>query len=206
MKFYLVFLFLFVSLVSQAQNNNKIQWKEVSCAEKWWAIKHPFVVKKAKKISTETRKIVEDVKKENLLKGNGYNMQIDAFRHTYWMARLTQELGGRRAKSLGKAHEKGNYQLYKKRKNEAVISPDKISSEMGFFNNDVGIEIGKKSSNFELKELIIEVVLSGKCKIILLDENQNFLDCEGLIIPKEELIGKWKNRKCLVNSNYTQHI
>ncbi|NCP45797.1 MAG: hypothetical protein GW818_05075, partial [Flavobacteriales bacterium] len=91
MKFYLVFLFLFVSLVSQAQNNNKIQWKEVSCAEKWWAIKHPFVVKKAKKISTETRKIVEDVKIENLLKGNGYNMQIDAFRHTYWMARLTQE-------------------------------------------------------------------------------------------------------------------
>ncbi|MBW6483636.1 MAG: hypothetical protein K0B10_11325 [Vicingaceae bacterium] len=187
---------------SQAQINNKIQWEKVSCAEKWWAIKHLFVVKKAKKITTESRKMVEDVKKENLLKGNGYNLQIDAFRHTYWMARLTQEIGERRAKSLGKAHEKGNYQLYKKRKNEAVILPDKVSSEMDLFNNEVGIYLGKKASNFELKELIIEAVLNGKCKIILMDENQHFLDCEGLIIPKEELIGKWENRKCLVNSDY----
>ncbi len=73
---------------------------------------------------------------------------------------------------------------------------------MDLFNNEVGIYLGKKSSKLELKELIIEAVLTGKCKIILMDKNHNFLDCEGLIIPKEELIGKWKNRKCLVNSNY----
>ena len=39
---------------------------------------------------------------------------MDAFRHAYWMARLRQEIGKTAARSLGKAHEKENYQTFKK--------------------------------------------------------------------------------------------
>ena len=38
-------------------------------------------------------------------------------------------------------------------------------------------------------------------KIIKKDKKGNFLTCEGVIIYLDELKGKWKNNKCLINSN-----
>ena len=60
------------------------------------------------------------------------------------MARLTQGIGRRAAYSLGKAHEKGNYQTFKNRQLEDGILPDKPSSEMDLYNNQIGISIGKR--------------------------------------------------------------
>ena len=174
---------------------------KLSCPEKWWVVGHPFVAKKALKISEYARAITEEVKENGLLKGEGNGDQLDAFRHTFWMANLTLEIGGRRAKKLGKAHEKGNYQDFKKHQLEDGILPDKVSSEMDLYNNDVGIAIGKQSSSFELKNIVIELVLQGNCKIIKTDKKGNFLDAEGNIIPTENLKGKWENEKCLVSSN-----
>ena len=37
---------------------------------------------------------------------------LDAFKHAFWMARLTQGIGHRASLSLGKAHEKGNYKAF----------------------------------------------------------------------------------------------
>lgn len=184
-----------------AQESNMKKFKQLSYPEKCWVIWHPFVAKKALKITEETRKITEAIKREKSLKGTGNGGQIDAFRHTFWMASLSMEIGWRRSEKLGKAHEKGNYKDYKKRKLEDGEIPDKVSSEMDFYNNDVGIEIGKMTNKFELKEVVIEKVKEGKCKIIKKDETGNFLDCEGNIISQEQLKGKWENEKCLVNSN-----
>jgi len=177
------------------------QFKKLSCSEKWWVAGHPFVAKKSLKISEYARAITKEVKEEKLLKGEGNGDQIDAFRHTFWMANLTLEIGARRTKKLGKAHEKGNFKDFKKHQLEDGVLPDKISSEMDLYNNEVGIAVGKKSSIFELKSIVIDIILQGNCKIIKTDKEGNFLDEEGKIIPSENLKGKWENEKCLVKSN-----
>lgn len=199
-KIFLNILFLATVLTASGQDSNFKKFKQLSCAEKCWVVWHPFVAKKAIKVSELARKITEEVKTAKLLNGKGNGDQIDAFRHTFWMAKLTQEIGWRRAKKLGKAHEKGNYKDYKKHRLEDGDLPDKISSEMDLYNNNVGIEIGKKSVNFELKNIVISTILQGKCKIIKTDEQGNFLDCEGNVIAPEILKGKWENEKCLVES------
>ena len=200
-KFPLVLFFLFMILGLVAQESKMKKFRELSGPEKCWVIFHPFVAKKALKITEEARRMTQFVKQKKLLKGNGNGGQLDAFRHAFWMATLTQQIGWRRARELGEAHEKGNYKDYKKRKLEDGVVPDKISSEMDYYNNDVGIELGKEKSQLNIKEIVIVFVLQGKCKIIKKDNLGNFLDCEGNILFKEELKGKWENDKCLVSSN-----
>lgn len=203
-KWIFLFLFLVSFLIVDGQENTKIRFQEVSVAEKWWVIKHPFVAKKAIRISVEARLATKEIIESKILKGVGSGDQVDAFRHAFWMARLTQEIGGRKANSLGKAHEKGNYRQYKKRRKEDGSLPDKISSEMDFYNNAVGVRLGEKTSFLGLKEIIVETVLKGNCKIIKKDRQGNFLDCDGNIIEEEGLVGRWENLKCLVDSNYLE--
>ncbi|MGB0888226.1 MAG: DUF6973 domain-containing protein [Vicingaceae bacterium] len=193
--------FLVVFFNASAQDSNFKKFRRLSGPEKCWVIFHPFVAKKALKISEQTRKVTKEIQQKRLLKGNGNGGQIDAFRHAFWMATLTQEIGKRRARSLGKKHEKGNYKDYKKRRLEDGAIPDKISSEMDLFNNEVGIEIGEKSSALELQRIVVVAVKNGRCKIIKKDAYENFLDCEGNYISLEILQGKWDNNKCLVWSD-----
>ncbi|MCO6498960.1 MAG: hypothetical protein J5I47_01105 [Vicingus serpentipes] len=193
--------FLFMILTSSGQKTNYQQFKTLSCSEKKWVVMHPFVAKKAHQITIEVRKTVEEVKRDSVLVGTGNALQVDAFRHTYWMALLTQKIGWRRAKKLGKAHEKGNYKMYKKGQKEDGALPDKISGEMDLFNNGVGIELGRRKDIENMIDTVIEKVKSGKCKIIKMDKLGNYLACDGTIITNEVMEGKWENNKCLVNSN-----
>lgn len=203
MRFKLVVFCCFLLAVFKvsAQESNLKKFRRLSGPEKCWVIFHPFVAKKALKVSEKTRLLTKEIQRNGVLKGYGNGGQIDAFRHTFWMATLTQEIGKKRARSLGRKHEKGNYKDYKKRRLEDGVIPDKISSEMDLFNNEVGIKIGTKSDDLNLKELIVEAVLKGNCKIIKKDTYDNFLDCDGIYIPIENLKGKWENKKCLVWSN-----
>lgn len=182
------------------QNTTLRQFKKLSCPEKRWVIFHPFVAKKALKVSLEAREITDEIKQQKLLVGTGNGDQIDAFRHAYWMARLAQEIHWRKANRLGKAHEKGNYQQFKKGKLEDDVLPDKISSEMDLFNNKVGLNLGKLNKEKELKNEVLNLVKDGKCKIIKTDAEGNFLDEKNKLIPLEELKGKWETRKVLVDS------
>lgn len=182
------------------QNTTLGQFKKLSCPEKRWVIFHPFVAKKALKVSLEAREITDEIKQQKLLVGTGNGDQIDAFRHAYWMARLAQEIHWRKANRLGKAHEKGNYQQFKKGKLEDDVLPDKISSEMDLYNNKVGLNLGKLNKEKELKNEVLNLVKEGKCKIIKTDTEGNFLDEKNNLIPLEELKGKWENRKVLVDS------
>ena len=196
-----MFLLLFFVVSSLVYSQSKYKsFKKLSCPEKWWVVWHPFVAKKAFSISQLARQKTDSIKQNKILKGKGNGDQVDAFRHTFWMAQLTNEIGWRRAKSLGRAHEKGNYKDYKKRRLEDGEVPDKISSDMDYVNNDVGIALGK-NTNENLVNKVVELVKMGKCKIIKTDAEGNYLDCGGNILLKKDLKGKWENEKCLVWSD-----
>ena len=170
---------------------------------KRWVLFHPFKATKSLKISNETNKVSDSIAKTDLLDKDGAGGQVDAFRHAYWMARLTQEMGSNSARSLGEAHEKENYLTYKKQKLEDGVVPDEISSEMDLHNNDEGIKLITKGSEISKKALIYKIVNAikkGNMKVLKKDSKGNFLTCNGALISKDSLKGKWKNNKCLISS------
>ena len=199
-----VFLFCLIFTFQTYSQPNLSSFFKLSGPKRTWVIFHPFKAKKSLKISKEAKKVADSIKRTNLLDGDASGGQVDAFRHAYWMARLRQEIGKSAAKSLGKAHEKENYLTYKARKLEDGIVPDRISSEMDLYNNEQGLKLiskGSLSSKNGLIFRIVNAIQKGKMKIILKDKKGNFLTCDGKVILKEALTGKWKNNKCLVDSN-----
>ncbi len=199
--FSILFLICFYGTIN-AQKFVFKQFKTLSCPEKRWVIFHPFVAKKAFKIAVDAREKTLEIKQQKFLIGVGNGDQLDAFRHAYWMAMLAKEIGERKSKKLGVAHEKGNYKQYNKGMLEDEVLPDKISCEMDLFNNSVGLKIAKVATSSNLLEIVLGAVKKGDCKIIKTDAQGYFLDSDNNVIPKEELSGKWENRKVLVNSNY----
>ena len=203
MKRLLVLLFFTVSISVNAQSKFK-SFFDLSCPKKVWVLLHPFKAVKSLEISKEANRVADSIKKTNLLDGDASGGQVDAFRHAYWMARLHQEIGKRAAFSLGKSHEKENYLTYNKRKLENGVVPDKISSEMDLYNNNEGLKLISKGNKVSEKGLIYRIVnaiKSGNFTIIKKDKKGNFLTCDGRVVSKEELKGKWENNKCLVASN-----
>lgn len=199
----IVFLFLFVGVNANSQSIYQ-KFKKLSPPIKRWVILHPFKAKRALKISKETRKISDSICKTNLLDKDPSGGQVDAFRHAYWMARLNEEIGKRASLSLGKAHEKQNYLTYKKQKLEDGIIPDKASMEMDLFNNSVGVTLTHrkfKTPKSEIIYRIVNAIRKGKMRIIKKDKKGRFLTCQGKVISKKSLKGKWENEKCLVKSN-----
>lgn len=165
---------------------------------------HPFIAKKALRIGEEARTISKNIANDRELDGDENGGQIDAFRHAYWMARLSQEMRWKKAYRLGKAHEKGNYKDYKKHRNEEGTLPDSASGEMDLRNNKIGIEIGQNNKNSDTEYLINTVkkdILNGKLWVIYKDNQGHFLNCNGDIIEPDAMKGKWINTKCIVPSN-----
>ena len=194
-------LFILYGSIVYGQVSDFTKFKALSGPEKCWVFSHLFVAKKALLITEMVREEAHAILKENALAGSGNGGQIDAFRHVFWMANLTHSIGWRRARRLGIAHERGNYLDFKKGREEEGVVPDKISSEMDLFNNKVGIELGKISLLENIKLAVVESILSGKCKILRMDENGNYLDSKGKVLSEESFKGKWENDKCLVWSN-----
>lgn len=199
-------LILLLSMVCKGYSQSSYKkFKKLSAPKRWWVILHPFKAKKALKISLEANKIADSITNTKLLDGDHAGGQVDAFRHSYWMARLNEEIGTSAARSLGKAHERENYLMFKKRKLEEGTLPDEISSEMDLFNNEVGLSLTKKGKKALKQGLIFKVVnaiIAGKMRVIKKNINGAFLTCNGLIITSDSLKGKWINKKCLVESNY----
>lgn len=192
------------TLFSQDTNQKSVR-KKASGPEKWWAVCHLFVARKALKITNESLHKTDSLKNAGIL-GNDLNGgQLDAFKHAFWMASLAQEIKWRKAYKLGKAHEKGNYLSYKKGVKQGKSNlPDKRSSDMDLRNNDIGIKIGndnKDLSRENLLQLILDSILASEMQILNKDKEGNFLDCDNQIIPQDSLSGTWENDKCLVPSN-----
>ncbi len=198
-------IFLAVMSISNLFSQSSFKsFFNLSGPKRTWVLFHPFKAKKSLRISKEANRVADSIAKTNLLDGDGAGGQVDAFRHAYWMARLHQEIGIRAARSLGKAHEKENYLTFKKRQLENGVAPDEISSTMDLHNNEEGLKLIKRRSKVSQKGLIFRVInaiKAGKMKIIKKDKKGNFLTCDGEVITKESLKGKWKNKKCLIASN-----
>lgn len=203
-----IFLFLFLSATCfslKSQNTSAFKkFSQLSCPEKCWAFCHPLVLKETWNITQEVLKVTDSIANVKTLDGDKNGGQVDAFRHAYWMAQLTQHIGWRKALKLGRAHEKANYIDYKKHRLEDGAHPDKASGDMDLYNNKAGATIGKENKNIadiDLQILVIDAIVAGKMKILKKDSTGNFLDENNNIIPADSLQEKWDNRKCLVNSN-----
>lgn len=199
----LILLFAIISL-SACSPTLRTSYKKLSEPEKKWAAFHPFKAKRAYSISIKVEALKDSLSRAGIIGHDNNGGHLDAFKHSYWMARLTQDIGKRAAYSLGKAHEKGNYQTFIERQFEDGHLPDKPSTEMDLFNNTVGIKIGS-AFNRAKKSVLIQKVLDslqeGKLRILNKDKDGFFLDCQNKRIPLDSLKNKWDTKKCLVPSD-----
>lgn len=201
-KIWLVFI-LFHSTGALAQSA-AASYFDLSGPEKFWVITHFIKAKKAFEITGEVLKTTDSVGKTGLLDPDLNGGQLDAFKHSYWMSRLAMGIGKKAALKLGDAHEKGNYQDFKNKRNEDGTLPDKMASEMDLYNNRIGADLALDSSPEtagELVNVIAEAIKAGRLKILKKDNRGNFLDCQGDVISEEDLSGKWETPKCLVDSD-----
>jgi hypothetical protein len=177
----------------------------LSGPEKWWVVTHPFIAIPAQKITSEVIKTSHEMEKDRRLDGDPDGGTVDAFRHSYWMARLCQRFKPKKALDLGRAHEKANYRRFlKKKPGEENTVQDSIASVMDLFNNEVGAAYGKSHPSLTPDSLIrdlIQLIDSGKLKIILKSAAGQPLDCNRRIIDETEYQTYWNNSRCLVNSN-----
>lgn len=206
----LVLLLLCFPFFGNAQSKTK-DFSKLSAPEKRWVIAHPFIAKKAFTATQRARFVTDSLSKNGVLKdGNGG--QLDAFRHSYWMALLVQKIPPRKAAKLGKAHEKGNYLQWKKGMLEDSMRADSMLCVMDLQNNETGISLGEQYENDtalqkkSLEAFIIENVKRGKMVIVKKNSFGQPEDKSGRIIVPGNYTGKWYMPKVLVRSDYTEPL
>ncbi len=208
MKITLFLIFFFITSISFCQEKEGLirGFCKVSFPEKIWAISHPFVARKAWRISKQALSLTAQIKKDSLFDGDEDGGQVDAFRHTFWMAKLAQNIHPRKAWKLGMAHEKAGWIAFKKGTNSENSIHDAAAKEMDLRNNKIGIELGKAHKLYNDSMLITEVkkaISEGKVWKIAKNKNKESLDCDGNILPKEEYMNTWENKRCIVRSNFS---
>lgn len=179
--------------------------RKPSLPEKFWAIRHPFIIKKAIRITRKALVLTDSIKHTGLTDTFSNGGQLDAFRHSIWMALLSQKIRHKKVIALGKAHEKGNYRDFKKGRAEEGLTPDMASMMMDLHNNQKGADHGRCNKSLaekDLCELIISRIKSGEMVIIARNHQGEFLTCDNRILKKEEYEQKWVNEKCLVPSDF----
>lgn len=204
MKRLLLIFSILLSLALPAQTAIHAGFSKLSRPEKYWVLFHPFVAKRAFYITKRVIADVDSVKHTGIIGTDLNGGKLDAFKHCYWMSSLSVKIGGRKAMKLGKAHEKGNYLEYKKRKLEDNILPDSVSCAMDLKNNSVGISSFvncKTCSQKDLQTSIIRMIGQGDLFIIRKDVQGNYLTCDGKRIDMKQWAGHWGIPKCLVASN-----
>lgn len=203
-KLIFVVLALIAPSFNMAQSNKLRQFSKLSLPEKRWVVFHPFIAAKAWKITEVAQNEAQSLIADTVLDGDANGGKVDAFRHAYWMALLCRDINWRKARRLGIAHEKGNKRAFKKGMKEDGGLPDQAACEMDIYNNESGIKLWKQHREAgaeEMRELLIQAVLSGKMKVIRKNANGLSLDSVGEVIPNEEWKGRWENRRCLAPSN-----
>ena len=120
------------------------------------------------------------------------------------MALLGQEFRAGKARSLGRAYERSNYQQWKRGQLEDGGVQDSCSSKMDLLNNEVGIRIGRANremGNAELAGMVMDSVAASAFWVISKDSDGRSLDAQGNVLPDSEWKGKWVNRRILQRSN-----
>lgn len=156
------------------------------------------------KVTSEVLSVVDTIKKSGLIGTDIAGGKMDAFKHAYWMASLSLELGKKKALALGRAHEKGNYLQYKKHTLEDSILPDSVSSEMDMRNNIVGAGFYGNCRTYrknDVQAIILRKLNNGELSIIKKDSEGHYVYCDGTPINMSDWQGKWNIPKCLVASD-----
>ncbi len=109
-------------------------------AEKVYLISHPQYIS----IIRENTNKSFNISRKKFPNLRRHNDRGDAFRHCYWAALLARDIGYHNAKKFTTAHE--NYSL----------NPSKERA-MDLYNNNIGLEVGRK------KKDISDVILIQKC-------------------------------------------
>ncbi len=202
MKYF--WLFFVLILMNACSPTLRQSYAKLSPPEKGWVVFHPFKASAAYAISKNAEKVKDSIVAIGIIGSDNNGGHLDAFKHSFWMARLTQGIGKRAALSLGNAHEKGNYRTYEKSDLEDGLLPDKQSTDMDLHNNAVGNKIGirhKKASKLFVVQLVLDSLHNGNLRVLLKDNEGNFLDCQQKRIPLDSLKNKWDTKKCLIPSN-----
>ena len=186
----------FQSPIAYGQSNQRRL--DISRPEVFWALSHPFKIRKALYISKIALLITDSIEADSNLKDKSGG-QLDAFKHGLWMALLTQEIGRKAALKLGNAHEKANYLNYKRGR---PYSSHK-HSVMDSLNNLTGTEFGKKYKN--RKKLISEIIKGikiGDFYILKKSKAGQYTDCQGNIIITD--VDLWERNECLIKSDFRE--
>jgi hypothetical protein len=201
-KYFFLFLFV-IPLMGKTQNSTFQSFLKLSTAEKKWAIGHLFIAKKAWVITERCRFVTDSLGKMGVPDRDPSGGKLDAFRHTFWMATLSEKLGVRKSLSLGRAHEQGNYRDFKRGRFEEGDLPDKTASDMDLFNNKIGVGIGmalKGTGEKLVIDSILKAIVRGNMRVILKDTLGRSCDSMFQPIPLKELKGKWITPRVLVPS------
>lgn len=188
-------------LVLLSGNHPASAFPSLSPPEWRWVLRHPFAAHKAWKVSRETIRTCSERRGKYPLDSALSGGNLDAFRHAYWMARLTQRIGERRARNLGIAHEKGNYRMFQKGKLEEGMRPDSLSSVMDLQNNEWGIKMGKENPKLvpqQISDLVMRELLDGKGIKLLCSMEGVWLDCNQKPIALFAYSRRWYIPFCLV--------
>lgn len=202
-----VSIWLFIMLLVQnvwAQKDHNTTMK-ITSPEVWWAVTHPFKAFKAIKTTKEVFVVVQKKRAENYLDGDIAGGTLDAFKHTFWMTRMGQEIGIRAARKLGVAHEKGNKKTFYKNLDRFYVANDAASSKMDLLNNEVGLQLSLCFPHLRGMALMQEVekeILSGGAYRLKKSKEKELLDADGNVLEQDELKGKWVNKKVVVKSDY----
>jgi hypothetical protein len=204
-KYFFLLLFV-IPLMGKSQNSTLHSFLKLSSAEKKWAIGHLFIAKKAWVITERCRFVTDSLGKTGIPDRDPAGGKLDAFRHTFWMATLSEKIGVRKSLSLGRAHEKGNYRDFKRNRFEEGDIPDKSATDMDLFNNKIGVGIGMafKGRNEKLLiDSILKAIAKGGMRVILKDTLGRSCDSTFHPIPVKDLRGKWITPRILIPSGKT---
>ncbi|MCF8334089.1 MAG: hypothetical protein K9I47_08075 [Bacteroidales bacterium] len=202
----LLFVFIFMeSSGAFGQKSAFRQFFDLSLPEIGWVFLHPFSAPKAYKTGNEAREIVDSLKQNNIMDGDTRGGKLDAFKHTYWMARLGQEIRIKWARKLGEAHEKGNKIEFFRNRDTYYPANDSVSSVMDCWNNKLGLDLAKRYpaiSSDSLQTKVLQAIRKGRARIVKKNAEGEFLDEKGSVLPRKKLKGQWSNGKVLVPSDY----
>ena len=197
LKTLLISLLILLNLLVYGNNSSNAIKSKIAVREIIWGITHPFIALKVKRLTKEALYTTDSLQNHNILYDRSGG-QLDAFKHSYWMALLSQEIKAKKALKIGIIHEKMNYNSFKKNYNVQ----DSAASSMDILNNNVGITLGsnnKLMSKNELTSLIISYIKQGKMYIIKKDDKGNCLDKDNKIIDLS-VEKEWDKRKCIIGS------
>lgn len=204
MKSGLLITFILLSLLTEARPGLLKSFWKLSRPEKGWAMSHPFKARRAFLITQQVRLTTDSLIRLQLPDTFRHGGRIDAFRHSFWMALMTLEIGERASRKLGECHEKGNRIDYRRGRTEDGFLQDATACEMDLHNNEKGIQLALRHPDVSRTDLIrmcLESIRTGEMKVLLINSAGEYCDCEERpVVLFRRGMDKWALPICLISS------